>query len=70
MERECGAGCECKGCTNLTLSRPSINKDDDDDEDEDEDEDGSAESDDESDEEIQMEVITDDSVDHQFSTTT
>ena len=64
-ERECGAGCECKGCTNITLSCPSINQEDededDDDDDEDENEDGSAESDDESEdeEEIQTEVITD-----------
>ena len=58
-ERECGAGCECKGCTNITLSRPSINQEDEDEDDDDED--GSAESDDESEDEedIQTEVITD-----------
>ena len=57
--RECGAGCECKGCTNITLSHPSTHMDEDDHEiDEFESDDSELEIED-SDEELETEVVTD-----------
>lgn len=58
--RECGAGCECRGCTNVKLTYSSPQYEDEEAEEESEDEDGSDELgdiDDES-EELKTEVIT------------
>ena len=56
--KTCGAGCDCRGCTNVTISNPVSQKDEELDELEDDEEDLSEDSD--SEEEIlQTEIITD-----------